>query len=95
MYLQYLYVLHPKALDLSYTSACYGLHEAACDALGLDIAWLPHRRTANQATGGTPREITLHREFCANIRSAVSQKKQTFFSSVQAHQLTCGSPSGQ
>ena len=63
--LQYLYVLNPKDLHLRYTSAGNGLDETACDrsGLSLNVAQSPRRPAANQATGGTPREIKLHREF--------------------------------
>ena len=46
----YTKVLNPKVLHLPYTRVCNGLHETACDTLWLDIARLPDRPAANEAT---------------------------------------------
>ena len=60
--------IEPKALDLSYTSVCDGLHETACDRLGLDITRPSRRPVTNAGACGTPREMKLRGEFCANMR---------------------------
>ena len=57
----------PKALDLCYTSVCNVSHDTVCDRLGLEIARLPRRPVTNAWACGTPREMKLLREFCANM----------------------------
>ena len=82
IYLQYLHVLNPRALHFRYAGDCNGLHKAACDRLGLEIARLPRRPVTNAGAGGTPGEIEIRREFCANMRSLHSSSPYTELSRV-------------